>query len=187
MPLVKRYPNRKLYDTEAKRYVSLEGIAALIRQGAEVQVVDHASGEDITNLILAQIIAEQERKQSGVVPQSVLAGLIQAGEQTLAAVRRGMSESLDFLRQVDEEIERRVQMLVERGLLEQEEGRRLAAELGVPDAASVSGAPERATDDAHPIPGVPMRGDVKRLSDQLDLLSAQLDALAARDEPADGP
>ena len=45
MPIVKRYPNRKLYDTEAKQYVTLEGIAELIRQGQEVHVVDNATGE----------------------------------------------------------------------------------------------------------------------------------------------
>ena len=68
MPVIKRYPNRKLYDTTAKQYVSLEGIADLVRQGAEVQVVDHATGEDLTTLTLTQIIVEQERLQSGFLP-----------------------------------------------------------------------------------------------------------------------
>ncbi|MGD8735253.1 MAG: polyhydroxyalkanoate synthesis regulator DNA-binding domain-containing protein, partial [Anaerolineae bacterium] len=55
MTRIKRYPNRKLYDTEAKQYITLEGIAALIRQGNEVQVIDHATGEDLTALTLTQI------------------------------------------------------------------------------------------------------------------------------------
>ena len=175
MPLIKRYPNRKLYDTEAKHYVSLEGVAVLIRQGVEVKVIDHASGDDITNLVLTQVIAEQERKQGGAMPQSLLAGLIQAGEQTLAAFRRGMAGSLEWVRQVDEEIERRVQSLVERGILEQEEARLLSAELG---AAAVR-APSAL--DLHE-QGIPTRGDLQKLSEKLDALAAQLDALVARDE-----
>ncbi len=62
MPLIKRYPNRKLYDTEAKRYVTLENITEMIQKGEEVQVVDYESGEDLTNLTLTQIILEQEKK-----------------------------------------------------------------------------------------------------------------------------
>ncbi len=174
MPLIKRYPNRKLYDTEAKHYVSLEGVAELIRQGAEVTVIDNATGDEITSLILMQIIAEQERKQGSVLPQSLLAGLIQAGEQTLSAVRRSMAGSLDLLRQVDEEIERRVQSLVERGILEQEEARLLSAELGARAAAAPT------AEELHK-QGIPSRDDVKRLADQLDALAAQLDALVERD------
>ena len=63
MPLIKRYPNRKLYDTEAKAYITLEQIAYLIREGQEDHVVDHASREDLTALTLTQVILEQERKR----------------------------------------------------------------------------------------------------------------------------
>ncbi len=174
MPLIKRYPNRKLYDTEAKHYVSLDGVAELIRQGDEVTVIDNATGDEITSLVLMQIIAEQERKQGSVLPQSLLAGLIQAGEQTISAVRRSMAGSLDLLRQVDEEIDRRVQSLVERGILEQEEARLLSAELG----ARAAGVPT--ADELH-AQGIPTRDDVKRLADQLDALAAQIDALVERD------
>ena len=48
MIIVKRYPNRKLYNTSAKQYITLEGVAQLIRDGEEVQIVDHATGEDLT-------------------------------------------------------------------------------------------------------------------------------------------
>jgi polyhydroxyalkanoate synthesis repressor PhaR len=179
MPLIKRYPNRKLYDTEAKHYVSLAGVAELIRQGAELHVIDYASGDDITNLVLTQVIAEQERRRGGAVPQSLLAGLIQAGEQTLAAFRRGMVESLEWVRQVDEEIERRVQSLVERGILEQEEAHLLSAELGAAAAHTPAALDLREQ-------GIPTRADLRRLSEQLDALSAQLDSLAAQDRAEGG-
>jgi polyhydroxyalkanoate synthesis repressor PhaR len=63
--LIKRYRNRKLYDTEVKQYVSLDIIAGRIREGDDVQVVDNVTGDDVTVLILAQIIADQERRQGG--------------------------------------------------------------------------------------------------------------------------
>ena len=68
MPVIKRYSNRKLYNTQAKRYITLEGIADLIRQGGDVHVVDHETGDDITALIQAQTILELERKLKGGLP-----------------------------------------------------------------------------------------------------------------------
>ena len=122
MPVIKRYPNRKLYDTAAKQYVSLGAIADLIRGGADVQVVDYTTGEDLTALILMQVIVEQEKKKSGFLPQSVLAGLVQAGGDTMSAIRRALEIPLDLMRQVDEEIEHRIQSLVKAGELREEEG-----------------------------------------------------------------
>ncbi|MCK5314811.1 MAG: polyhydroxyalkanoate synthesis regulator DNA-binding domain-containing protein, partial [Anaerolineales bacterium] len=71
---IKRYPNRKLYDTEAKQYITLDEIADLIRQGQEIRVTDNVTGEDLTAVTLSQIIFEQEKKQSGFLPRSVLTG-----------------------------------------------------------------------------------------------------------------
>ena len=71
---IKRYPNRKLYDKEEKRYITLSEISELIRAGREIQVIDHSTGEDITTVVLTQIILEQEKKQTGFVPRSVLTG-----------------------------------------------------------------------------------------------------------------
>lgn len=88
MPIIKRYPNRKLYDTEAKRYVTLEHITQMIHNGQDVQVVDHETGEDLTNLTLSQIIFEQEKKGSGLLPRALLTNLIRAGEGTFEQVRR---------------------------------------------------------------------------------------------------
>src|SRR5512135_361111 len=72
MPLIKRYANRKLYDTEAKRYVTLEDLAGFVRQGEDVRVVDHATGEDLTSQTLFQIIFEEEKKIGGLLPQVFL-------------------------------------------------------------------------------------------------------------------
>jgi polyhydroxyalkanoate synthesis repressor PhaR len=114
MPLIKRYPNRKLYNTEAKQYITLDQIANLIREGNRITVVDHATGEDLTAVTLSQVILEQERKRRGFLPQSVLMGLIEAGGDTLVTLRHALARPLDLARHVDEEIEKRVQILISR-------------------------------------------------------------------------
>ena len=180
MPVIKRYPNRKLYDTEAKRYITLDGIAALIRQGQEVQVVDYASGEDLTAITLTQIILEQEKKRRGFLPQAVLTGLVRAGGETVSTLRRTLASPLDLARQVDEEIERRVQALINRGELAEEQGLRLRDKLlsqateGNPPPLPDEETLERLLDRR----GVPRRDDVQRLLDQLDALAARLDELS---------
>lgn len=74
--IVKRYANRKLYDTEHSCYVTLEDIASMIRTGDEVQVIDNKTGEDLTSVTLAQIIFETEKKKN-FMPLSLLRDLIQ--------------------------------------------------------------------------------------------------------------
>jgi polyhydroxyalkanoate synthesis repressor PhaR len=180
MPVIKRYPNRKLYDTAARQYIALDGVAALIRAGAEVQVVDHATGEDLTALILMQIIVEQEKRQSGFLPQALLAGLVQAGGHTLAALRRSLIAPLDLVRHVDEEIERRIRSLVLAGDLAEEDGLSLRDRLlalGGP-RASGDGPEELALRRALARRHVPDRAQVQALADQLAALEAELAALA---------
>ncbi len=76
--VIKRYTNRKLYDTVESRYVTLDEIAAMIRAGAEVKVIDNRTREDLTSITLAQIIFEQEKKSSQT-SLSTLLGLIRQG------------------------------------------------------------------------------------------------------------
>jgi polyhydroxyalkanoate synthesis repressor PhaR len=74
--VVRKYENRRLYDTSSSRYVNLPEIAQLVREGADVQVVDAKSGEDITRVILTQIIHEDARQNKGDLPLPFLRELI---------------------------------------------------------------------------------------------------------------
>ncbi len=179
MPVIKRYPNRKLYDTAAKQYVSLEGVAGMIRRGEPVQVIDHASGEDHTTLILTQIIVEQEKRGTGFLPLDVLTGLVEAGGNTLATLRQRLTTPLDMLRQVDDEIQARIEKLVSLGELAEDEGRRLAQRLVALGAAvRADGArQEEALERALQARGVPTRDDIARLSQAVDQLSAEVESL----------
>lgn len=75
--VIKKYANRRLYDTSASAYVTLEHLSALVRDGKEFQVLDAKTGEDLTRTVLAQIIFEQENRKEGVLPVSFLRQLIQ--------------------------------------------------------------------------------------------------------------
>ena len=183
MPVIKRYPNRKLYNTEAKKYVTLAQIAHLIRDGQDVQVVDHSTGEDLTALTLTQVILEQERRQSGFLPQTVLTGLIQAGGDRLSNLRRALALPLELARHVDEEIERRLQALVSRGELAAEEGRRLRDKLLAQShqLSAIDFPAEQALERALQKRGVPTQDDLNKVLEQLEALADSLDQLPPRE------
>lgn len=75
--IIKKYANRRLYDTSASKYVTLDHLSELVRSGKDFQVLDAKSGEDLTRSVLAQIIFDQENRAEGVLPVSFLRQLIQ--------------------------------------------------------------------------------------------------------------
>jgi len=79
--IVKKYGNRRLYDTSNSRYINLEEIAALIRNGKEVRVVDAKTGEDLTRVTLTQIIVEDARGEPTGLPLELLRQLIVASDR----------------------------------------------------------------------------------------------------------
>ena len=79
--VIKKYENRRMYDTSRSRYVNLEDLAALIREGADVQVVDAKSGEDLTRVTLTQIITEDAKDQPTGLPLELLRQLIVASDK----------------------------------------------------------------------------------------------------------
>ena len=187
MPVIKRYPNRKLYDTKAKRYITLDGIAELIRDGAEVQVVDHTTDEDLTAVTLTQIIFEQEKRNSGFLPKSVLTGLVRAGGDTLNTLRRNLNSPLELLKHVDEEIEKRLQTLVERGEMAKEEAIALRDKLiaaGQEKGKELLPGQQR-LERLLSVRGVPSREEVEELTNQIESLSAKIDSLIDEKEPND--
>jgi len=93
--VIKRYSNRKLYDTQESRYVTLEEIEEMIRAGREISVVDAASGEDLTSVTLTQIILENERNHRANLPSAFLHQLIKHGEAWQEFVQRTMRSSLE--------------------------------------------------------------------------------------------
>ena len=82
--IIKRYANRKLYDTQHSRYVTLDQISEMIRHGDEVKIIDNKSKEDLTSVTLAQIIFEEEKKQRSFLPLQAMRNIIQNGGESFA-------------------------------------------------------------------------------------------------------
>jgi polyhydroxyalkanoate synthesis repressor PhaR len=88
--IIKRYSNRKLYDTQGSTYVTLLQIAQMIRDGQDVQIIDNATKEDKTDVTLALIISEELRAKPRAIPLSTLRALIRhGGERILSQLRGG--------------------------------------------------------------------------------------------------
>jgi polyhydroxyalkanoate synthesis repressor PhaR len=81
--VIKRYANRKLYDTQHSRYVTLDQIAGMIRGGDDVKIVDNKSKEDLTSVTLAQIIFEEEKRQKSFLPLQAMRNIIQSGGESI--------------------------------------------------------------------------------------------------------
>ena len=73
---IKKYANRRLYDTESSTYITLDRLAQMVREGREFEVVDAKSGEDITRQVLTQIIVDEEARGSTMLPINFLKQLI---------------------------------------------------------------------------------------------------------------
>jgi polyhydroxyalkanoate synthesis repressor PhaR len=104
--IIKRYANRKLYDTQHSRYVTLEQIAEMIRAGDDVKIIDNKSKEDLTSVTLAQIIFEEEKKQKSFLPLQAMRNIIQTGGESISQfvneAKRSVTNILPVPRKGDE-------------------------------------------------------------------------------------
>jgi polyhydroxyalkanoate synthesis repressor PhaR len=167
MQTIKKYANRKLYHTNRKQYITLEGIAALIQAGDQVQVLDNETGEDITAQILTQVVLQT--RGGGRLPTQVLTGLIQAGGDTIAGVRRSFWSAIGGTGVVDAEIKRRLDQLHDAGRIDTAELARLHDLLL-----------HSQTDSPHAEGGeMPSHRDIAHLRDQVEALTAVVDQLLA--------
>ena len=115
--LIKKYSNRKLYDTTSRRYITLDRIGQLVRGGENIQVVDRTTGHDLTAITLSQVVLENERRKNGAVPEKVLQQLVRApGEALRGAVRQSLSAGEDFIRGVEEKVVRPQEIALEEAL-----------------------------------------------------------------------
>src|SRR6185436_1811033 len=101
--IIKRYANRKLYDTEHSRYVTLDQISEMIRNGDDVKIVDNKTKEDLTTVTLAQIIFEEEKKQRSFLPLAAMRNIIQSGGEWFAEAQRRVQSILPGKRKDDGE------------------------------------------------------------------------------------
>jgi polyhydroxyalkanoate synthesis repressor PhaR len=168
--LIKRYPNRKLYDTEASCYVTLADIAELVRMGEEIRVLDHASGDDLTESTLAQVISLQARRRPSSLPLKALSKLIGASEGPVEDWLGELWTAVDELEQGGDLTSSGADRL--RRLLDETQGAYLQPRI-------LEQQLWRVLDHL----SLPRRSDLQRLHSQLDYLYDRLDMLLA--EPAE--
>jgi polyhydroxyalkanoate synthesis repressor PhaR len=152
--LIKKYANRKLYDTRTSRYITLEGIAELVRDGHEIKVVDRDNGHDLTQVTLSQIVLSAEKRGPARLAGAGADALHDRGQVLLDYVRKTLNVPSDLRNQM----ERR------RGDLE-----------GIADDAI-----ERTLRRLR----IPTRHDIDRVNERLDRLSTLLKKLGAAEPAA---
>ena len=176
--LIKRYANRKLYNTATSRYITLKGIGELIEAGDEVRVIDNESGEDITSITLSQILVDTERSNRSV-PGNLLSELIHRGGDVLYALRRGVGDASEGLEEIQTNLRRML-----RGN-EKGEGQDWVA-FAPPDFDRLV---QRAVERVFKLLDLPRRSDIEALNKNLERVATALEGLdraaaAAPSEPA---
>jgi len=142
--LIKKYANRKLYDTRASRYVTLEEIADLVRDGHNIEVVDRETGNDLTPVILSQIVLFEEKRGPARLVDAGADAIHDRGQALLDYVRKTLNVPGDLVTQMERrrsDLEGSIDEAIERAL------RRLR---------------------------IPSRNDIDTLNRRIDQLSAQL-------------
>ncbi|HVS47966.1 MAG TPA: polyhydroxyalkanoate synthesis regulator DNA-binding domain-containing protein [Candidatus Dormibacteraeota bacterium] len=155
--LIKKYANRKLYDTRISRYITLEGIAQLVREGHEIKVVDRDTGHDLTQVTLSQIVLSQEKNGPGRLVDAGGEALHDRGQALLDYVRKTLAVPADLKNQMDrrrEDFEERADEAIERTL------RRLR---------------------------IPSHTDIDRINARLDRMTAQLKRLGVAEPATSRP
>ena len=142
--LIKKYANRKLYDTRTSRYVTLNEIAQLVRDGHDVQVVDRDNGTDLTQVTLSQIVLEEEKRGPARIVDAGGEMLHDRGQALLDYVRKTLNVPSDLRNEV--------------------ERRREGLETMADDAIARALSRLR----------IPTRKDIDRINERLDRISAQL-------------
>jgi polyhydroxyalkanoate synthesis repressor PhaR len=164
---IKRYANRKLYDTQASRYVTLDQIAELVRAGEDVQVIDNTSKEDLTSVTLAQIIFEEEKKKS-FLPLQAMRNIIQSGGDSISVlvdnIKEGVEKQVEQLRENMAEGISRAERIFRRTPADGIEGDDVSAE-GVPAEPEPALAPVSIEPDAASLEGGEAHGRVREFID----------------------
>ena len=176
--LIKRYANRKLYDTTRSSYVTLDEIADMIGEGEEIRIIDNRSKEDLTAVTMAQILVEQEKRQKRAGPFHGLRDLIQSSGDLFQRTTRAVTEPVT---QVRSSIEESVGRLIKSGEERAEETRELIRGWVDQQAHAVEEMQremQKAVDDRVKVVtnGLSVVG---RLQRELKVLSARLDRIEA--------
>lgn len=113
--IIKKYPNRRLYNTSNSTYIKLDDVSELIKEGHQVQVTDVNTGEDLTSIVLTQIIMNKAKEDKAILPVSLLHLVIQYGESHLhdffeKYLETSIKNYLGFRKQMDDQLKSYMEM-----------------------------------------------------------------------------
>lgn len=112
--IIKRYTNRRLYNTETKSYVSYEDLAKIVRDGTDVKVVDSKSKDDVTKAVLIQVILEEEKNDKTVLPTDFLFQVLRSRDDSLQDFfKNHLSASFTAYLKTKEEFDNRFRNVLE--------------------------------------------------------------------------
>lgn len=128
--VIKKYQNRKLYDTQDSRYITLDDISGMVRENTEVKVIDNKSKNDVTSVIFAQILVEQEKASRSNLPPTLLRDLIRKGKGSISDfMHRYVVLNTGSEKDRKAEAQKYVDQLVTEGALNKTEARVLLKEV----------------------------------------------------------
>lgn len=112
--IIKRYGNRRLYNTETRKYVNYEELAALVRDGNDIKVIDSTSKEDVTKAVLIQLILEEEKNKKTILPTAFLFQLLRSREDSVQDFfKNHLSASFDAYLRTKEEFDKRFRTILD--------------------------------------------------------------------------
>ena len=171
--LIKRYANRKLYNTQTSRYITLKGISELLEDGQEVRVIDNETGEDITNVALSQILVDNERS-SGPVPKGLLHQILgRGGDALYDALKKGVDDATDGI----EELQDRFRRFVNEQRDEAEGRRERLSDWIAYSSPDFENMVQNSVERVFKLLDLPRRSDIEELNHNLERVAAAVETL----------
>ncbi len=168
--LIKRYANRKLYNTESSRYITLKGISELLEHGEEIRVIDNESGDDITSIALSQILVDdqkQNRDRSQPLPGHVLSELVHRGGDAIYEILR---RSVDDAQGNFDDLRSNVRRWIQPASVPKRNSS------DTPDPSDLTRVVHETVERVIELVDLPTRSDLEALNQNLKRLSAALES-----------
>jgi len=185
--VIKKYSNRKLYDVDSSKYVTLEDIGKMVEQGIDLHVIDNETGEDISRKILAQILVTLEKQQKSYIPFPILRDLIQkSGDSVVEYTKRSIMAGIGAISAAEEEVEKVVRHFSEKGHETEEETHRIIKELLSSLEKSKDTFDKKIEDSIVKVLktlSIPSYAEVTDLKKKISELEAKLEALSKKKAP----
>jgi len=181
MRKIKKYANRKMYDTHAKRHISRDQLAELIKKGEEVVIIDNPTGEDITVPIVSQLIGLDDQKGDKAVSSRLLMQLLRRGRGTLTDyAKKYVSLWQGAFNMAEDEVDKIVSRLVKNDELSNDEGSRLKKEImGYSEVVKswISDSVDKRVNEVINAFNLPTHDQMNKLSARIDSLAKDVEKL----------